>query len=741
MKTNDTDQPQQVVSAHRVVHEVVNLPHPFPKLKPHHAKPVRKRHVAGLAFFVFLLGAFSFITVWLVYDQLQNQLTANLTIRDQIGQSDSSRNTKNTVHSSLGFSFAYDETAVMLTAMVGPQSFSSGSLETIRAYDSLSFSPRVIAGNSNREALNSSSMNIWALTSQPDAGIKTDGQLKQISQSYANLSAKNYTVIVANESTEELDGVHFVHQVFKATLTYSQRGDLAFGDLQFDIYAGVLPSGIPVIIKITAANAASRSVYQTVLTSFSVSTAVSLSTPAPTISQLPTPKILNVAQRLGIMPMSADAANLKTMDEPRIVATNVPAVVKIYHVTCGVISYRGQVLTTDSCSGDSGTGFFVSSDGYIATNGHVVSSDPKEVITNNMTTSILTHMLQIDGYTKSEITAMVTQVAANSDFQSLVAKAVNNLPETALTYSSQKEFYVVALSSDVPELTQIIDDRTFKETTTLKLATLKAIDYNASDLTSDTGFTHSDVALLHVDGSEYPFVHLGSLNGVVQGMPVTIIGYPSDAETNTLVKSDALQTTATQGIVSAVREVNGGNLKVVQSDVNIGHGNSGGPAFDQFGQVFGIATYMLGGSESGDSSISYLRDIHDLRNLMIAHGVVVDESSRTQSLWEHGLSDFYGAHYGAAIINFKQVQSVYSPHTLASQYIDLAKARIAVGEEARSPWVSIVAVIGLLLSLGGIIVFVVLMVRHRAHHHLYRAIESGYLHTTIASLPHVHSGR
>ena len=66
------------------------------------------------------------------------------------------------------------------------------------------------------------------------------------------------------------------------------------------------------------------------------------------------------------------------------------------------------------------------------------------------------------------------------------------------------------------------------------------------------------------------------------GDTVFAIGTPLDLD---------LQGTLSRGIVSAIRKVEGGTL--IQSDVSITHGNSGGPLLDEKGNVVGMAVSGL----------------------------------------------------------------------------------------------------------------------------------------------------
>ena len=61
---------------------------------------------------------------------------------------------------------------------------------------------------------------------------------------------------------------------------------------------------------------------------------------------------------------------------------------------------------------------------------------------------------------------------------------------------------------------------------------------------------------------------------------------------------ESLNTTVTKGIVSAFRTDKSSNLKFIQSDAAISPGNSGGPLFNNFGEVVGIAVAKYASSSS-----------------------------------------------------------------------------------------------------------------------------------------------
>lgn len=101
----------------------------------------------------------------------------------------------------------------------------------------------------------------------------------------------------------------------------------------------------------------------------------------------------------------------------------------------------------------------------------------------------------------------------------------------------------------------------------------------------------TDLAVLKIDaGKPLPYVELGDSKDVEPGQWVVAMGNPF-----------GLGNTVTAGIVSALgRDIGDGPYdRFIQTDAPINEGNSGGPLFNQKGQVIGVNTAIL--SPSGGS--------------------------------------------------------------------------------------------------------------------------------------------
>jgi serine protease Do len=95
-----------------------------------------------------------------------------------------------------------------------------------------------------------------------------------------------------------------------------------------------------------------------------------------------------------------------------------------------------------------------------------------------------------------------------------------------------------------------------------------------------------DLALIRIEAHGLPVLALGDSNLMKPGDPVVAIGNPM-----------GLESTVSNGLVSARRKVDGG-VEVLQVSAPISPGSSGGPLFNDRGEVIGIATALLEGGQN-----------------------------------------------------------------------------------------------------------------------------------------------
>jgi len=97
-----------------------------------------------------------------------------------------------------------------------------------------------------------------------------------------------------------------------------------------------------------------------------------------------------------------------------------------------------------------------------------------------------------------------------------------------------------------------------------------------------------DIAVLKIDKEGFPGMTLGDSKNLKPGSKVYVLGFPAIADIN---DSGITQPTFTSGIVSAFKKSSQGDYEVIQIDAGVSGGNSGGPAFNEKGEIVGIATF------------------------------------------------------------------------------------------------------------------------------------------------------
>ena len=131
----------------------------------------------------------------------------------------------------------------------------------------------------------------------------------------------------------------------------------------------------------------------------------------------------------------------------------------------------------------------------------------------------------------------------------------------------------------------------------------------------------SDIAVLKIEGTGFPFLLYGNSDNVKLGQWVLAIGYPL-----------TLETTVTAGIVSAKGRNIGINSRqsktpiesFIQTDAAVNQGNSGGPLVNTDGQLIGInsAIYAPNGTYAGYSFAIPVNLVKKIVNDLIKFGDV-----------------------------------------------------------------------------------------------------------------------
>jgi S1-C subfamily serine protease len=126
-----------------------------------------------------------------------------------------------------------------------------------------------------------------------------------------------------------------------------------------------------------------------------------------------------------------------------------------------------------------------------------------------------------------------------------------------------------------------------------------------------------DLAVLKASGRDFPFLPLGDSDQVQVGEPVIAIGSPL-----------ALEATVSNGIVSALRELDGTKEKVIQTTAAISPGSSGGVLLNSRGQVIGVTAFQM----TKGQNLNFAIPADYIKPLLTARNVKPFESNETTTV-------------------------------------------------------------------------------------------------------------
>ena len=330
---------------------------------------------------------------------------------------------------------------------------------------------------------------------------------------------------------------------------------------------------------------------------------------------------------------------------------------RFFQTTFDYIKQSEQITAT-------GTGFFVSGDGYVATNCHLIERDNAFIRRQ----FILSAFQQI---TDASIAALETSWAThfNETQRSLLYNTYASVYSrlfSMILYDLKRDTYVVYRS----------DREDSGAGTEKKLASV---------IRKGQPMPGKDVAILKIEtDGEMPVLKLrkGVLPDV--GEPLFVYGYPAPVTNNDYVAAaSAIEPTLTTGIVSAVKRSVGG-WPLIQMDANINHGSSGGPVCNEQGEVMGLTTFgSIENTGSLAAGLNFAVPVDILYEYIDSAGIQPG-LSRSSVLFTEAVSLYEKSNYARALKLFQQVRHLNNHYPSLYVYIGRCQENIRMGR-AQSP--------------------------------------------------------
>ena len=314
----------------------------------------------------------------------------------------------------------------------------------------------------------------------------------------------------------------------------------------------------------------------------------------------------------------------------------------------------GRLEVGPTTFGAAGSGFFVNSNGYIITNGHVVFSNTESnYLDDPETTNLILIRAAVEWILTREPDADSDRILFLFEFF---------LENGRIKESTLQPFVVLGeeQAEDIPE---------------------KGL--KATIVGRPSPFSERDLAILKINRSNTPSLRLGDSDKAAVGQDVFIFGYPGVVDSHPILSEvTRINPTFTKGVISAKRETNFGT-PALQTDAAITFGNRGGPALNLQGEVIGVAN--MGSIADGQLAAGF--------NFLIASNVVRDylkengvdnEPGPIDETYHRGLSFLYAKAHDSAIKEFQAVKQLFEFHWYADELIARSQAAIAAGEIAKS---------------------------------------------------------
>jgi S1-C subfamily serine protease len=370
-------------------------------------------------------------------------------------------------------------------------------------------------------------------------------------------------------------------------------------------------------------------------------------------------------------------------DGERLAMYSKPSVVRIVDGAAGQIlfqppGYQGQTYNVSSIA--LGSGFFISSNGYIATNAHVVSTTK-------------------EGEAKAKqalFWQMVQQIAQQ------LGKDPRSLNHNLIDQYSQLQSFQLFHHVIIP------DGSSYP---------FEIKQYGAP--TGEGSDQGKDVAVIKIEVKNAPILKLGDSDKVQLQDHVTVIGYPGAADTfnsGLLSSKSALEATINDGKISARKQASSG-APILQTSTPATHGNSGGPVLNDANEVVGLLTFR-GDTVNGQevSGFAFIVPSNTVMEYVKSAGADNTEGP-TDKIFREGLDLYWNQYYSSAIPKFEEVKRLFPQHSEVQGLIQSSQQAKVEGKEKSSfpLWLVgvIVAVLFLLLLLIIIIVAVIMIMRRR----------------------------
>lgn len=397
--------------------------------------------------------------------------------------------------------------------------------------------------------------------------------------------------------------------------------------------------------------------------------------------RLVTPALLTLGLSLAAAPLPAAGQGMSLQEV--ILRTKPATVLVVSEITSEVTVNCGDGVqkVTPGPFRETGTGWFIDSNGWIVTNGHVVQPAHE-----------LPPWVAHDQAQKGVVQACVWNVLARQNL------SPGQRPD--LEESMKRAAFARALPGakvDLKPSIFILAANGFR---------LPAKVAKYSPPVAGGAMSGRDLALLQVEAAEMPAFKLGRSQGLKIGDPLRILGFPGVVLTHELLNSTAkVEASVTSGAVSGFKQ-DVSNQAVIQTDAPAAWGNSGGPVIDAQGEVIGVLTFVSlapGAEGSIVQGFNFVIPADAVREFLKGSPVDLNDKSPFNERWFAGLRKFFNEDWKGAAASFREADRLQPEFPDVRRVLAEAEDKIKNPPRRPFPWGLATGVVLLAgLGVGGV---------------------------------------
>jgi len=330
-----------------------------------------------------------------------------------------------------------------------------------------------------------------------------------------------------------------------------------------------------------------------------------------------------------------------------------------------------------------GTGFLITPDGYLVTNGHVVepyyASNERELRDAILRQAI--EQVCVEG----SLSAERKRREVEGLLPRLSPSASVEVRKSLTVVLPNREKFVAEVKAYSPPL----GERPGKRSA------------SGRGPAAESG---KDVAILKIDARNLPTAALGDSDRVQLGQPIHLLGFPGVVMYHDLLdKRSAVEASVTSGRISSIKRDARG-APVIQTDAAASWGNSGGPAINEQGEVVGILTFISLTSDETQAiqGFNFLVPANIVREFARTAGADLSARSPFNAVWHDAVARFARGDWAGAQAKLDAAARLM-PNLPDVQRLQ-AEVELRLLQTSRTPSPALIggAVVALLVAAGGL---------------------------------------